>query len=104
MSLIAPLNLGHPLGNDLGSENETPSSLLGKEPSPLMKRAHEALCRDLPELLKKYPHRWVAYTGDWMIAVGRSKRDLYRLCLSRGFSDDDFVVLSIEPELPDEFE
>ena len=69
-----------------------------------MKRAHEALRRDLPELLKKYPHRWVAYTGDWMLAVGRSYHDLYQLCLSRGLSDDDFVVLSIEPELPDEEE
>ena len=48
--------------------------------------------------------RWVAYAGDWQIALGRSPHNLYQLLLSRGLSDDDFVVLSIEPELPDEFE
>jgi hypothetical protein len=104
MSSIGPLNSGHPLPDDLGSEDDTPSSLLGREPSRSMKRAQEALRRDLPELLKNYPRRWVAYTGDWMIAVGRSRRNLDELCLSRGLSDDDFVVLSIEPEVPDEEE
>lgn len=104
MSSITPLNAGNPLWDDLDSQDDTPSSLLGRKVHPSIQRANEALRRDLPELLKKYPHRWVAYTGDWMIAVGRSRRDLYQLCLSRGFSDDDFVVLSIEPDLSDEFE
>jgi hypothetical protein len=104
MYSITPLTSGHPLSDDLGSESDGPSALLGRKVPPSIQRANEALRRDLPELLKKYPRRWVAYTGDWMIAVGRSSRDLYQLCLSRGLSDDDFVVLSVEPDLSDEFE
>jgi len=104
MSSITPLNWGHLLPDDLGSEDDTTSSLLGRKVPPSIQRANEALRRDLPELLKNYPRRWVAYTGDWMMAVGRSRRNLCELCLSRGLSDDDFVVLSIEPEVPDEEE
>jgi hypothetical protein len=70
--------------------------------SPLIDRSQSAFRRDLPRLLKEHPRRWVAYHGDDRVAVGPSKRQLYQECLRRGLQIGEFVVRSIEPEVPRE--
>lgn len=69
---------------------------------PLIRRSQEAFRRDLPRLLREYPRRWVAYHGDDRLAVGPSKRQLYQECLRRGLKPGEFVVRSVEPEVPRE--
>jgi len=58
--------------------------------------------RDLPELLKTNKGDWAAYTKDRRIGCGPSKRELYQNCLDRGLKEGEFVVCSIEPEVPSE--
>lgn len=70
--------------------------------SPLIERSQNAFRRDLPRLLKEHPRQWVAYRGDEQVAIGPSKRQLYQECLRRGFLVGEFVVRSIEPEVPRE--
>jgi hypothetical protein len=65
-------------------------------------RAQAAFRRDLPQLLEGYKYQWVAYHGDRRVALGHSKRDLYQQCLRQGLPPDEFVVRSIEPELPED--
>jgi len=52
----------------------------------------DAFYRDLPELLKKHSREWVAYHGDELIGVGRTKTALYLKCLGDGLKEDEFVV------------
>jgi hypothetical protein len=61
--------------------------------SPLAAQALEAFYRDLPELLRKHPGRWVAYHGDERFAVGRTETALYQKCLGHGLKEDEFIVL-----------
>jgi len=53
----------------------------------------DAFYRDLPELLKEHPRKWVAYHGDELIGVGRTQTELYHKCLRRGLKEDEFVVM-----------
>jgi len=71
---------------------------------PMIQLAQAAFRRDLPQLLKTHKDRWVAYLGDWQVALGRSKSDLYQLCLRRGMNEDEFVVRYIQPEMEDDFD
>ena len=69
---------------------------------PMTQRSQAAFRRDLPQLLKKYKGRWVAYNGDRQIAIGRSKRKLYQQCLDQGLDEEEFVVRFIQQELPED--
>ena len=71
---------------------------------PLIERSQDVFRRDLPRLLREHPRQWVAYHGDERVAVGPSKRQLYQKCLRRGLRVGEFVVRSIEPEVPREVE
>lgn len=71
---------------------------------PMIRRANEAYLRDLPEMLRTHYRQWVAYHGDQRLGFGRSKRQLVGECLRRGLPDDEFVVYSVEPEIPDDDE
>jgi len=79
-----------------------PSSLFSEAIPPLVELSQNAFRRDLPRLLREYPRQWVAYHGDEQVAVGPSKRQLYQECLRRGLRVGEFVVRSIEPEVPRE--
>ena len=74
------------------------------EISPLVARSQAAFRRDLPELLKSHYRKWVAYHGENRIGFGRTQFELYDECYHRGLRDDQFVVRSIEPEMPDEID
>ena len=52
----------------------------------------DAFYRDLPGLLKTHYRKWVAYHGDRLLGVGRSKTELYQKCLRDGLKEDEFVV------------
>jgi hypothetical protein len=78
--------------------------ILGEKMAPKILQARQAFRRDLPELLRDHPRRWVAYHGDQRIAVGATKTALYQDCLRRGLQRDQFLVLLVEPEMPDEIE
>jgi hypothetical protein len=74
--------------------------LLGETIPPLIAQAREAFRRDLPELLSKYPRKWVAYSGDQRLGIAPSKTQLYQECLRHGLTPAQFLILSIEPEVP----
>ncbi|GEM_PF-4322852 len=78
--------------------------ILGEKMPPMIVQARNAFRRDLPELLRDHPRRWVAYHGDRRIGVGGTKTALYQDCLRRGLGRDQFLVLLVEPEMPDEIE
>jgi len=65
---------------------------------PLIARAQVRHRRDLPELLKEHPGKWVAYFGEERIALGENKRELIEKCLERGLRDDEFLVRAIALE------
>ena len=69
---------------------------------PLMLRAMEAFWRDLPRLLagETRKQQWVAYHGDERIGFGKTKTELYQLCLGRGLQHGEFYVakLEVDPE------
>lgn len=67
------------------------------EPKQQLARSYDAFLRDLPRLLAEHLNEWVAYSGDKQIAIGPSKRHLYRHCLTAGYALGDFLVCSIEP-------
>src|SRR5205823_3818028 len=102
MSSIPPLNPGHPVEDDSGSQDDEASSWVDRPVPPLIQRGQEAFRRDLPELLEKHAGKWVAYSGDRPLGVARSKRELYQRCLRQGLNHDEFVVRGIEPEMLDE--
>jgi hypothetical protein len=48
--------------------------------------------------------QWVAYHGEQRIGFARTKTELYQECLRHGLRRGEFVVRSIEPEVPKEAE
>jgi hypothetical protein len=79
---------------------------LNYEISPMIQRSMEAFRRDLPVLLqnKKRLGQWIAYHGDQQIGFGKKKTQLYQECLRRGLKLDEFVVMCVTPDLPDEID
>jgi hypothetical protein len=69
---------------------------------PLIAEGREAFRRDLPDLLKRCPGKWVAYSGSRQLGIGGTKTRLYQECLSRGLKRGEFIVLTVEPEYDDE--
>jgi hypothetical protein len=69
---------------------------------PMYTLALQSFERDLPEMLKTHYRKWVAYHGDKRIGFGRSETKLYQQCLDMGICEDEFLVLSVEPEIRDE--
>jgi hypothetical protein len=62
-------------------------------------RSQQAFWRDLPELLKDKLNRgrWVCYHGDERVGIARTKTELIRECLRRGYNDDEYDFDVIEP-------
>jgi hypothetical protein len=105
MQSNSPLNPGHPFEDDVVSRDEPSSSAWVDRPiPPLIQQGQEAYRRDLPELLKKHKGKWVAYSGDRQLGIGRSKPELFQWCVRQGLGRDEFVVRGITPELPDELD
>ena len=71
--------------------------LIESDPLPMIQKSIDAFRRDLPELLKTHPDRWVAYHGDERVGFGRTETELYRRCFARGLTRDDFIVGFTEP-------
>jgi hypothetical protein len=78
--------------------------VLGKRFPPLLFQSREAFRRDLPQLLRQHYRKWVAYSGDQQLGLCPSKTRLYQECLRRGLEPGQFLVFSIEPEVPREVE
>lgn len=70
--------------------------------APMLTRSLEAFRRDLPRLLETHYGKWVAYRGDERLGLGRTQTELYQQGFARGLKADEFLVCSIEPEIPDE--
>ena len=72
-------------------------ALLNSEPLPMIQKSIDAFRRDLPELLKTQPGKWVAYHGDQQIGFGKTQTELYQEGFRRGLTRNDFVVGFVEP-------
>jgi hypothetical protein len=88
------------------STNVDRTAKLNYDIPPLIQRSMDAFRRDLPELLKtkKLAGQWVAYHGDQRIGLGSKKAPLYQQCLKRGLKIDEFIVMCVTPDLPDEID
>ena len=106
MSAPSPLDPGHSAeqGQESGSGLDQEIPWYERPIPPMILRSQAAFRRDLPELMKKYYGRWVAYNGDRQVAIGRSKFKLYQQCLGQGLDDNDFVVRCIQPEYEDDLD
>ncbi len=73
---------------------------------PMIQRSMDAFRRDLPGLLqmKKRLGQWVAYHGDQQIGFSKTKMQLYQQCLRQELKIDEFVVMCVAPDLPDEID
>ena len=69
---------------------------------PMLARSWEAFRRDLPRLLTTHYGQLVAYHGDEQMGFGKTESELYEKGFARGLKQDEFLVCSIEPEIPDE--
>src|SRR5262249_4188455 len=77
---------------------DRPASNLPEIP-PGIRRAQEALPRDLPQLLenRRLRGRWIAYHADERIGIARDKFTLIEECIRRGFADDEYYIGMIIP-------
>jgi hypothetical protein len=71
--------------------------LLNSEPLPMIQKSIDAFRRDLPELLRTHPGKWVAYHGDQQLGFGGTQTELYQQCFAIGLTRDDFIVGFTEP-------
>lgn len=69
---------------------------------PMVTKSQEAFRRDLPQLLQQRYGWWVAYHGDERIGFAKSQLELYQQCVSRGLTEEQFVVRGIIPDSADE--
>jgi hypothetical protein len=72
-------------------------ALLESDVLPMIQKSIDAFRRDLPELLKTHPGRWVAYHGDERVGFGETQTELYQRCFALGLTRDDFIVGFTEP-------
>ncbi len=79
-------------------------ALLGDSVPPLIVQGREAFRRELPDLLKRYPRKWVVYSGSQRLGIGRTKAELYQECLKRGLKRGEFIAFIIEPQCFDDDE
>ena len=88
------------------STNVDSTPKLNYDIPPMIQRSMEAFRRDLPGLLqmKKRLGQWVAYHGDQQIGFGKKKTQLYQQCLSQGLKIDEFIIMCVGPDLPDEID
>ncbi len=70
----------------------------------MIRVAQAAFLRDLPQLIGKHRRSWVAYHGNRRIAIGPSKRRLFKECTVQRVPPDEFIVRLIEVEMPEEFD
>ena len=71
------------------------------EKPPLEPLALATFRRALPGLMEKRPGEWVAYYGDQLVGFATTDLELVLECNRRGYREQDYVVLCIEPELPE---
>jgi hypothetical protein len=65
---------------------------------PGIERALRVFKAHFPELIARHPKRWAACDGNGVLFVGDSQEVLYKRCLKRGLSEDEFVVLCLLPD------
>jgi hypothetical protein len=104
MSSPASLNQDPSFLDKSSSSREETPSLLDREISPMIRRSQSAFQRELPLLIKNHQHRWVVYHGDRRVAIGTSKREMFKQCRHQDLPHGEFVVRLIEPEVLDEIE
>jgi hypothetical protein len=68
----------------------------------MIERSQRAFRRDLDDLLKTHYRQWVAYHGDERVGFAKTQTELYQRCLSNGWKEDEFVVRSVQPQMPDD--
>ncbi len=62
-------------------------------------RSADAFRKDLPELLRSAPGRWVAYAHGNRVRIAGSQTELYRYCLDElDLEHDEFIVACIVPD------
>src|SRR5690349_13758312 len=67
----------------------------GSNPTKLQ-QSYVAFLHDLSSLLGPYAGQWVAYAGHLQLAIGPSKRELFRQCLAAGHRADEILICGIE--------
>jgi hypothetical protein len=70
----------------------------------MIRVAQAAFRRDLRQLLRDHRRSWVAYHGDERVAIGSSKRQVFKVCTARKLSRGEFVVRLVDQEMPDEID
>jgi hypothetical protein len=78
--------------------------LLGDKIPPLIVEGRETFRRELPDLLKRYPGKWVIYSGSRRLGIARTKAQLVQECLKSGLKRGEFIAFIIEPHSFDDDE
>ncbi len=101
-----PSSLNHtpPFLDEDRPPGEASSTLLDREIPPMIRAAQAAFLRDLPQLVTHHRRVWAAYHGDRQVAIGSSKRQLFKECAAQKLPPAEFIVRLIELETPVEFD
>jgi hypothetical protein len=67
------------------------------QPDSLPEQAWEAFSRDLEDLLRTDPGKWVAYRGADRVYTGDSQSAVYQECLNRGLAPEELFVELVYP-------
>ncbi len=104
--MSTPSSLDHetPLLDNCAATPADGASLLDREIPPMIRVAQAAFLRDLPQLIGGHRRSWVAYHGNRRVAIGSSKRQLFKECTVQKLPPDEFIVPLIEVEMPEEFD
>ena len=83
-----------------GDLRSTQPPVLGGDYSQELLAAERRYLRDLPQLLRSKPGRWVGYSSQGLIAEGDDELAVFRTCDQQGLQRGQFVVARVEPDLP----
>ena len=79
---------------------DQPSAPVPGDCSQELQAAERRYLRDLPQLLRSKPGRWVGYSSQGLIAEGDDELAVFRACGQQGLQPGQFVVARVEPDLP----
>jgi hypothetical protein len=104
VSSPSSVNRELPLAGNFSSPSAGSPSRLDLEIPPMVRLAQAAFLRDLPNLIAEHRRSWAAYHGDQRVAIGASKRQLFKECAARKIPPGEFIVRLIEPEIPEDID
>jgi hypothetical protein len=99
MNEMTPYELEQPSGPSVRPQ-EAPTSLSGTL-GTLQQQAWTGFVAALPELLRHYEGKWVAFRGQEQLLPAATQSQAYQDAIRNGYSANELLVMRICPEAAD---